>query len=109
MKKAICILLAVLLIAVSLCACGTGSNSIVGSWSGTTEGVAVTMSFEKDGSCVMSALGGLATETFTYKTEGSTLTLTASDDDSEVFEYSIDGDQLTLKADDETMTLTKNK
>lgn len=109
MKKILCIILAVILLATSLCACGTGSNSIVGSWSGTTEGIAITMSFEKDGSGVLSALGGLATEAFTYKTEGSTLTVTSSDEDAEVYEYSIDGDVLTLKTDDETVTLTKNK
>ncbi len=108
MKKTLCIILAVMLIAVSLCACG-GSNSIVGSWSGTTEGIAVTMTFEKDGSGVLSALGGLATEKFTYTTEGSTLTVTTSDDDKEVYEYSLEGDTLSLTMDGETLTLTKNK
>jgi hypothetical protein len=57
----------------------------------------------------LSALGGLATEAFAYKTEGSTLTVASSDEDAEVYEYSIDGDVLTLKTDDETVTLTKNK
>lgn len=109
MKKTLCVILAVMLLAVSLCACGTGSNSIVGSWSGTTEGIAITMSFEKDGSGVLSALGGLATEKFTYTTEGSALTVTTADDDKEVYEYSLDGDTLSLTMDDETITLTKNK
>ena len=112
MKKTLSIILAVLIIAVSLCACGAGSNSIVGSWTGTNEGISITMSFEKDGTGVMSALGGLASEKFTYKTEGSTLTITEGDDDdvdTETFEYSIDGDTLTLKADGETLTLTKDK
>lgn len=109
MKKTLCIFLAALLIAVSLCACGADSNSIVGSWSGTSEGITVTMIFEKDGSGVISALGGLASETFTYKTEGSTLTLTVDEEESDVYQYSISGDELTLKADDETLTLTRDK
>lgn len=109
MKKTLCIILAVMLLAVSLCACGTGSDSIVGSWSGTTEGVAVTMSFEKDGTGTLSALGGLATEKFTYTVEGSTITVKTADDDTEVYDYSIDGDSLTLTMDDETLTLTKSK
>jgi len=108
MKKTLCIILAVLLLAVSLCACG-GTNSIVGSWSGTTDGFAVTMSFEKDGSGVMSALGGLASESFTYTIEGDTIEVKTSDDDPEVFDFEIDGDTLTLTDDDEVLTLTKVK
>lgn len=108
MKKTLCIILAVMLIAVSLCACG-GSNSIVGSWSGTTEGIAVTMSFEKDGTGVMSVLGGLASEEFTYTIEGSSLTVTASDGDTEVYDYTIEGDTLNLTYDGEVTILTKDK
>lgn len=108
MKKTLCIILAVMLLAVSLCACG-GSNSIVGSWSGTTEGIAVTMTFEDDGSGVMSALGGLASEEFTYTIEGDTIAVKTGDDDAEVFDYTIDGDTLTLTAEDEVLTLTKVK
>ncbi len=109
MKKTLCVILAVLLIAVSLCACGRGGNSIIGSWSGTAEGIAVTMTFEDDGTGVMSALGGLASEEFTYTIEGETITVKTGDDDAEVFGYAIDGDTLTLTADDEVLTLTKVK
>ncbi|MBR3987683.1 MAG: lipocalin family protein [Clostridia bacterium] len=109
MKKTLCIILAVMLLAVSLCACGNSGSSIVGSWSGTTDGFAVTMSFEKDGSGVMSALGGLASESFTYTIEGDTIEVKTSDDDPEVFDFEIDGDTLTLTADDEVMTLTRAK
>ena len=109
MKKTLCIILAVMLLAVSLCACGTGANPIAGSWSGTTNGIALTMSFEKDGSGAMSALDGMVAEKFTYKTEGSTLTVTVADGEIEIYEYSIDGDKLTLTTEDQTITLTRNK
>ncbi|MBQ2688052.1 MAG: lipocalin family protein [Clostridia bacterium] len=108
MKKTLCIILAVMLLAVSLCACA-GSNSIVGSWSGTSQGVAVTMSFAKDGTGVMSVLGGLASEEFTYTIEGSTLTVNATDGDTEVYDYAIDGDSLSLTYEGEVITLTKDK
>ena len=80
----------------------------MGSWSGTVEGIAVTMSFEEDGTGVTSALGGLASEPFTYTYDASTVTVTL-DDETEVFDYTIDGDKLTLSNGDETLTLTKDK
>ena len=107
MKKTLCILLAVMILAVSLCACG-GSNSIVGSWSGSVEGISVTMSFEDDGTGVMSALGGLASEEFTYTVEGSKINVTTGDE-TDAYDYTLDGDTLTLTADGETLTLTKVK
>lgn len=109
MKKTLCIILAVMLLAVSLCACGTDSKSIVGSWSGSSEGIAITMTFEKDGTGSMSALGGLAVENFTYKIEGASLTVTTTDDDTTVFDYSLDGDSLTLIGDGETVTFSRVK
>lgn len=108
MKKTLCIILAVMLLAVSLCACG-GSSNIVGSWSGTAEGIAVTMTFEDDGTGVMSVMGGLASEEFTYTMEGDNVTVTTADGDVETYDYSIDGDTLTLTYGDEVMTLTKVK
>lgn len=109
MKKTLCVILAVLLIAVSLCACGAGANKIVGSWSGTSEGITVTMTFEEDGSGVMAALGGLVAEDFTYSIDGSKITLKMGDEESEPADYSIDGDTLTITVDGETLTLTKDK
>lgn len=107
MKRTLCIILAVMLLAVSLCACG-GSNGIVGSWSGSVEGISVTMSFEDDGTGVISALGGLASEEFTYTVEGSKLNVTTGDE-TDTYDYAIDGDTLTLTSDGETLTLTKVK
>lgn len=109
MKKTLCIILAALLIAVSLCACGASSNGIVGSWTGTSEGFSVTMTFEKDGTGVMSVMGGLASETFTYTIEGATLTVVAADEDTETYEYSIDGDKLSLTYEGEVTILTRDK
>lgn len=108
MKKSICIILAVLMLAVSLCACGSGS-SIEGSWTGSAEGVSVTFKFEKDGNGTMSVLGGLASESFSYTIADGKLTMTTEDEDTDVFDYSIDGDTLTLTAEDEVLTLTRNK
>lgn len=108
MKKTLCIILAVLVLAVSLCACGNGS-SIEGSWTGSAEGISVTFKFEKDGNGTLSALGGLASESFTYTIADGKITITDGDGDADVFDYSIDGDTLTLTAEDEVLTLTRDK
>lgn len=108
MKKTLCIILAVMLIAVSLCACGN-ENRIIGSWSGTTDGIPITMTFDKDGSGIMSFSDSFSANAFTYKIEGSTITAIAVDGSAIIFKYSIDGDTLTLTTDGEIMTLTKVK
>lgn len=108
MKKTLCIILAVMFLTVSLCACG-GSKSVVGSWSGTTEGVAITMTFEKDGSGEMSVMGGLASEEFTYTNDADTITIIGAEGGTETFGYKLGNDTLTLTADGEELILTKVK
>ncbi|MDO4419803.1 MAG: DUF5640 domain-containing protein [Ruminococcus sp.] len=108
MKKSLCIILAILVLTVSLCACGTG-NSIVGSWSGTAEGVPVTFVFEKDGNGTTTVMGGLLSENFTYTIADGKLTMTVDGEEAEACDYAIDGDTLTITEDGEVLILTRDK
>lgn len=105
-KKAIS-LVAVLVLAMSLVACG--DSGIVGTWSMTEDGVTSSFTFEKDGTCKASAMG--LEMSGTYKTDGDKLTITISllgMESSQECTYKIDGNKLTITDEDnQTVTYTK--
>ena len=105
MKRTICLIMAVLLIMASFCACG-GKNALIGKWSVTEEGVEMIMEFKEEGKGNLSAAGGLLSYDFEYSVDGNKLSLTFEGETS-VSEYSIDGDKLTVTIDDESLTLTR--
>lgn len=112
MKKVSILLVAVLLIATMLCACGgnKGGNDIVGSWSVTQDGITMTMSFEKDGSGSISAADGLVSFDFTYELDGNKIILDAEEDmfDTDTLTYERNGNKLTIDDGVDVMEFTKD-
>lgn len=106
MKRTICLIMAVLLVAATFCACGKGGNALLGQWSVTEEGVEMVMEFKEDGKGKLSAAGGLLSYDFEYSVDGNKLSLTFEGETS-VSDYSIDGDKLTVTIDDESVTFTR--
>ena len=113
MKKVSIVLIIALMISMLLCACG--GNPIVGSWTGSLEGVPLTMVFDEDGSGSLSAMGGLLAVNYTYTAENGVLTLIPEEGSEDIAtfnegaNYEIDGDTLTISNDGETMTLTRDE
>lgn len=105
--KRVVSLVAVLVLVMSLVACG--GDKIVGSWEYSQEGLAVTFTFEKDGKLNVN-MGGFAMSG-TYSTDGDKLTMTLSmfgQEESTVSTYTIEGDKLTITDEDGTkQVLTK--
>ena len=106
MKRTLCLIMAVLMIAASFCACGGGKNALIGKWSVTEEGVEMIMEFKEEGKGNLSAAGGLLSYDFEYSTDGNKLSLTFEGETS-VSEYSVDGDKLTVSIDGESLTFTR--
>ena len=104
MKKTVCLLLSALIILASLCACG--GNKLVGTWKGETDGVAVSMTFEDDGTGNLASMGLISVD-FDYEVDGSKIIIAVEGEESEPFDYEINGDELTLISDGETMTFTR--
>lgn len=102
MAKRVISMALVLVLAMSLMACG--ASGIVGSWEETNDGVTVTYTFEKDGSMKMkTSLLGLELSG-TYKTEGDKLIMTVSIlgmEDTQEYTYKLDGNKLTMSGVDE--------
>ena len=84
------------------------SESLIGSWAGTEEGVTVVYTFNEGGSGTMTAMG--IPFPMTYEVSGKKITLTVEgfgDSDTETVEFSISGDTLTLKQGGETNSYTR--
>lgn len=111
MAKRAFALLAVLVLAMSLVACG--GSKLVGTWEATSNGLAVGYTFEKDGTCKANLLG--LTLEGTYKTEGDNLTITMSflgQESTDTTKYKVEGDKLTMTSttadgEKEEIVLTK--
>lgn len=111
MKKVSILLVAVLLIATMLCACGgKGGNDITGSWSVTQDGITMTMTFEKNGSGSISAAEGLVSIDFTYEIEGNKIILDAEEDlfDTDTLTFERNGNKLTIDDGVDVMEFTKD-
>lgn len=93
-------LAAAILIAVALTVTSCG-NSIVGSWTNTSFGLATTISFHSDGTLSVSALG-VSVAAGTYRVSGNQLVLSASEGllgaglSSGASTFRISGNQLIL-------------
>ncbi len=113
MKKASILICALLILSLVLCACGgNGKNSLIGTWTGTQEGVSISITFNEDKTGNMAVMGGLITAGFTYTDEGGKLILTPDEgmEDYMSFSeitYSIDGDTMLFTGDGETITMTR--
>lgn len=111
MKKVSILLCVVLILSMLLCACGSKS-SIIGTWTGTQDGISISMTFNEDKTGSMAVMGGLITAGFTYTDDGSKLILTPDEgmEDYMSFSeitYSIDGDTMTVTGDGDTITMTR--
>ncbi len=114
MKKTSILLAVVLILSMLLCACGGGGgkNSLIGTWSGTQEGVLISMTFNEDKTGSMAVMGGLISAGFTYTDDGSKLVLTPDEGQEDYISfseitYTIDGDTMTVTGDGDTLTLTR--
>lgn len=113
MKKVGILLCVVLILSMLLCACGGGGkNALIGTWTGTQDGISISMTFNEDKTGSMAVMGGLITAGFTYTDDGSKLVLTPDEgmEDYMSFSeitYSIDGDTMTVTGDGDTITLTR--
>ena len=118
-QKKILVLLLVLALALSIVACGSSSDSLVGTWKITggsyydddmlgDDSVSITFEYKKNGDFVMTmSLYGMSEKAEgTWKVSGSELTMTV-DGDPLVSNYKVSGKTLTLTVDGETMVLTK--
>lgn len=88
-------LVAVLMLTMSLVACG--SSSIIGTWEKNNNGMTVEYTFEKDGTCKTNMLD--MTIDGTYKLDGEMLTITMNflgKESSDVCKYRVEGDKLTI-------------
>ncbi len=91
----------------ALSACGK-SNSIVGKWEATEDGITAAYEFKSDGSGSLSVSG--VSVDITWKTEGDQLTVSMEllgSEDSQAYTYSLKGNELTLSADGESLTLKR--
>lgn len=129
LNKRILAILVLVVMALSLTACSSGSGSIVGVWKmdidailameGITKeaypdeydmmksmmaGAEMTLEFTNDGRCIMKAsvMGETTEEQSTYTLEGNTIYL-----DGEPGEYKISGNKLTLTEGGISLTLTR--
>ena len=112
MKKVSILICALLILSLVLCACGGGKSSLIGTWTGTQDGVSISMTFNEDKTGSMAVMGGLITAGFTYTDDGSKLILTPDEgmEDYMSFSeitYSIDGDTMTVTGDGDTVTMTR--
>ena len=104
MKRTVCLVMAVLLLAVSLCACG--GKSIVGSWKTEIEGLKVSMVFEDNGTCKLETMGETVAS-MEYKIEDGKLIFVTMGQEGTPLEYKISGKTLTIYAKDEPIKLTR--
>lgn len=105
MAKRVASLAMVLILAMSLVACG--EKGIVGTWEITEEGMTVGYTFEKDGSCKTNLLGMEIPGTYETKGDKITITMTVfGSSDSTEYTYKVDGDKLTLTSADEDGQVT---
>ena len=104
MKRTVCLVMAVLLLAVSLCACG--GNKLVGTWVGKMEGVEISMTFDKDGEGKMESMGIISID-FEYEVKNNKLILSLEGEESDPIDFKVSGKTLSLEVDGETMTFTK--
>ncbi|MBQ8860151.1 MAG: hypothetical protein IJ015_02290 [Ruminococcus sp.] len=112
MKKASVFVAVVLMLSILLCACGGGGNKIVGTWTGSQDGVAVTISFNEDGTGVMTAM--IISVPFTYTAENGVLKMEADESMADIADftdapYKVDGDTLILGEGEEMFELTRLK
>lgn len=110
MKKVSVLVAVVLVLSILLCACGGGGNKLAGTWMGSKDGVAVTFTFNDDGTGVMTAM--IISVPFTYTAENGVLKITADDSMSDLADfndtpYKVDGDTLILGGGEETFELTR--
>lgn len=110
MKKVSVILAIVLVLSMMLCACGGGADKIVGTWAGEQDGIAITLTFNDDGTGSLTAV--IISVPFTYTAEDGVLTLVPDESMAEYADfnetvYKIDGDKLILGEGDEVIELIK--
>ncbi len=106
MKKAITMVVSVLLIALMLVACGSAEKKLIGAWTIEEDGITLTYNFEKDGKGNID-LGGMKMD-FEWKVDGKKLSIDMAGDTIEG-EFKISGDTLTIDANGEKMELKKAK
>ena len=96
--------MAVLLLAVSLCACG--NKSVVGSWKTEIEGLEVSMVFGDDGKCDLKTMNQTIA-TMEYRIEDGKLIFVTAGQEGTPLEYKISGKTMTIYAKDEPIELTR--
>ncbi|MBQ2971368.1 MAG: hypothetical protein IJE16_02330 [Ruminococcus sp.] len=112
MKKVSALVAVVLVLSIMLCACGGGANKLVGTWTGQQDGIAITMSFNEDGTGVLSAV--IISVPFTYTAEDGVLKLVPNEGMEDLVDftetkYQVDGDTLILGEGDDMHELTRSQ
>lgn len=111
MKKATAVIAAILMICCLLSACGK-SESLVGTWTISEDGIEMSFIFNEDGTGEISALAGLMTVEYTYKVDGNNIIFHELNQEilgTDPYTFEIKGDELSLTAGGDVMVLTKEK
>lgn len=110
MKKAICLVLAVLMI-FAVCSCTSPEKAILGTWKAQSSVLGLvtetSYTFNEDGT---GSKTNVLTVSFTYTISEDKLSITTSTlgiKNTEEYTFSIEKDKLTLTNDKESITLTK--
>lgn len=110
MKKTLAIVLVVVALATMLVACGGKSDSIIGTWEATQDGVTASFTFEEGGKGKMETMG-MSVDT-TWEIKDGKLNINASVMGAETAavagaDYKVEGNKLTITYEDEPLVLTR--
>lgn len=115
-RKLVILLVTVLLLTATLCACSSAEKDILGTWehSTTTLGIttSTTFTFNEDGTGTKTTLLDVVATEFTYEIKDDTLIVTTNVlgiKDATVYRFAIDGDKLTLTDNSDKATIYTKK
>lgn len=99
MKRTLCFILAVLVIALSLTACN--DKGLSGTWVSTGgDGTQMRLVFEDKREGYMTAMGGIVKHEFKYSAKNGELKLTYTDGEVYTYGYTLADDKITLTNDE---------
>lgn len=101
MKRTLCLILAVLMLAVSLTACN--DKGLLGTWIASGgDGTEMRLVFEDRKEGYMTAMGGIVKYEFKYSAKNGKLELKYSDGEVYTYGYSLSDEKITLTNDEGT-------
>ena len=99
MKRTVCLILAVLMLAMSLTACN--DKGFLGTWIAEGgDGTQMRLVFENRKEGYMTAMGGIVKHEFKYSTKNGELELKYSDGEVYTYGYTLSDDKITLTNDE---------